>query len=178
MLIKVALKTGQALGIGKGKSSWSTVHVQDLAEGYILILVSRLALPHPPLLTPELQEHLVKAKNSGEPSWNPYFFASAADFAWGELYQAIATAGSQQGLLKTPDVKFDADEQLAEAVGFPVEAVRSMFGANSINRPDRLKKLGYKPQAAKGNEARPDLIGSIKADVVKVAGELGLTSKA
>ncbi len=85
--IRSAIKEGQAEVIGEGKGVWDFVHVEDLADLYVILLKRVLAGEEIP---------------SGEKG---LLFSSSGRFSWLEAAQAIGKALFRLGKIGTDKVK-------------------------------------------------------------------------
>jgi len=93
-IIRLALKAKQVLQIGPGTGEWNNVHIDDLADLYVLILDDALV--------------------SGDPSENPskaasaygrFFWGSVGTHVWGEISKKLAVLLHKMGLVTTDEVK-------------------------------------------------------------------------
>ncbi|KAF7920410.1 hypothetical protein BELL_0885g00010 [Botrytis elliptica] len=120
-LARFAIKHGYAGHIGEGLSRWSHIHVRDLARGYVTLLHS--------LETSDLE---VK---------NPYYFCSnGEDLSWRECASEIGKILYEEGKIKSPETKTIPLELYNDLFG-PYSSV--VVGSNSLNRANRLRKLGW-----------------------------------
>jgi nucleoside-diphosphate-sugar epimerase len=102
-LIRASLKAGQAFVIGDGKGVWNYVHIDDLADLYVILLQKIL---------------------DGEkvPAGEQILFSETGTFSWIDLSQGIADALHRLGAIKTADVK---QVTLEDAAGH-------LFGGNLL----------------------------------------------
>lgn len=126
-MARFALKHGYAGFAGGGKAVWSQIHVSDLARGYMAIL------------------HYMESSSGEEVLKNPYFFTENGDeYSWEETAQAIGNALHRAGKIKDPAAKEinskDFDDLFQE---WSVAVV----GENARCRANRLRALGWKPEA-------------------------------
>ncbi|KAK5214174.1 hypothetical protein LTR41_000366 [Exophiala xenobiotica] len=140
-LARFALKHGYAGQVGKGASIWSTVHVLDLARGYITLL------------------HWLEQTPAEKVLENPYFFCeNGQDCAWGEFVAAIGQALKDAGRITdaTPQTipEKDYDNLFGEYTAWVV-------GSNSRSRAKRLRELGWKPK-------EKDVFASLKEDEIPI----------
>ncbi|KAF7956399.1 hypothetical protein EAE96_003740 [Botrytis aclada] len=120
-LARFAINHGYAGHIGKGLSKWSQIHVRDLARGYVTLLHS--------LETGDLD---IK---------NPYFFCNnGEDLSWRDCASEIGKILYEEGKIKSPEPKTIPLELYNDLFG-PYSSV--VAGSNSLNRANRLRKLGW-----------------------------------
>ena len=130
-MTRFALKHKYAGHVGAGKAVWSTVHVSDLARGYVLIL------------------HW--AESQGSPPKNPYFFCENGDeISWGEIAGMIGENLKPSGRVDDSTPREAPEENYGDFFG-PYSAV--VIGANSRSRAQRLRELGWKPREKDVREA-------------------------
>ncbi|KAI4594576.1 hypothetical protein KJ359_007664 [Pestalotiopsis sp. 9143b] len=144
-LAKMILTKGVAPIVGKGHAHWNSVHVQDLADAYVLLAEA------------------AAAKNLSDELWNErgYFLAENGEFVWGEYSRLMAKKAHELGYLKEApkDLSLSKDEAL-EFAGF--EAVS--WGLNSRGKAERLAKtLGWKPHRPSIEDEIPRILESEKA---------------
>ncbi|TGO32254.1 hypothetical protein BHYA_0335g00030 [Botrytis hyacinthi] len=126
-LARFAIKHGYAGHIGKGLSKWSQIHVRDLARGYVTLLHS--------LETSDLD---IK---------NPYYFCNnGEDLSWGEYASEIGKILYEEGKIKSSKTKTIPLELYQDLFG-PYSSV--VVGSNSLNRANRLRKLGWEAREQK-----------------------------
>lgn len=103
MLIRLSLKSGQAIVIGDGRGIWNYVHIDDLAELYAILLRKIL-------------------NEENVPSGEQIMFSESGSFSWKDASQGIADALCKLGVTKTADVKQISLE----------DAARQFFGGNAL----------------------------------------------
>lgn len=102
-LIRASLKAGQALVIGDGKGVWNYVHIDDLADLYVIFLQKIL-------------------NGDKVPVGEQITFSETGTFAWIDLSRGIADALYKLGAVKAADVK-----------QIPLEvAANDLFGGNLL----------------------------------------------
>jgi nucleoside-diphosphate-sugar epimerase len=126
-MARFALKHGFAGFCGGGKAVWGQIHVSDLAKGYMHIL------------------HYMESSSGEEVLKNPYFFIENGDeHSWERMATEIGTALHNAGRIKDPKPRQIPKElfgDLFQEWSVPV------IGQNARNRANRLRALGWKPQA-------------------------------
>ncbi|CCD42791.1 similar to NAD-dependent epimerase/dehydratase [Botrytis cinerea T4] len=126
-LARFAIKHGYAGHIGKGLSKWSQIHVRDLARGYMSLLHT--------LETSDLDIE------------NPYYFCNnGEDLSWGECASEIGKILYEEGKIKSPETKIIPLDSYNDLFGPYSSAV---IGSNSLNRANRLRKLGWEAREQK-----------------------------
>jgi hypothetical protein len=82
----------------QGLAVWSQVNVQDLADGYLILL-----------------ESLLKGKPEPRTDADYYFFAENGEFAWGEVSKQLGHDLHKRGLVKSAEVKELSDQEAVDA---------------------------------------------------------------
>ncbi|OTB02759.1 hypothetical protein M426DRAFT_322359 [Hypoxylon sp. CI-4A] len=128
-LTRYALKHGYAGHVGNGLPVWSTIHVLDLARGYVTLLHH---LESTPASSPDIQE-------------NPYYFSENTgddEPSWKEIAEVIGSELHKAGLLPDPTPRTIPTENHVDIFQ---EFTESVVGLNSRSRAVRLRALGWKP---------------------------------
>ena len=137
-LTRCTIQQGHGFHVGAGKTYWSNVHVQDLAQCYLKLVEAAI--------------------NGGKPAtWGPegYYFTENEDFVWGDVSQWVATEAKKQGLIKDDKVQSFTKEQ---ADGLTTWG-SAMWGANSRARAVRARKLlGWEPKCASLKDTIPKTV--------------------
>jgi nucleoside-diphosphate-sugar epimerase len=127
ILTRSAIKQGVAGHVGAGASVWSTVHVKDLARGYLTLL-----------------EHMQSAPAS-EFLDNPYFFCESTgdnEPSWRDIAVVVGKGLHAVGRISDPEPKTIALETYHDIKG---PATSGLLGMNARSRATRLRKLGWQP---------------------------------
>jgi nucleoside-diphosphate-sugar epimerase len=127
MLVRFAVKKGYAGYIGDGKSAWSTVHIRDLARGFMTLLQH--------METAQAEEFLA----------NPYFFcesSGANEPSWLDVALVIGRELYTLGKVDTPEPQTIPAEAYVDCAG---PLTPALLGMNSRSRALRLRKLGWRP---------------------------------
>jgi len=140
-LTRFALKHGYAGQVGKGASVWSTVHVLDLARGYITLL------------------HWLEQTPPEKVLENPYFFCeNGQDCAWTEFVETIGQALHDAGRITDAKPQTILEKDYGDLFG---EFTAWVVGSNSRSRAKRLRGLGWKPK-------EKDVFASLKQDEIPI----------
>ncbi|KAI4865655.1 NAD dependent epimerase/dehydratase family protein [Hypoxylon rubiginosum] len=155
-LIRSALRTGRAAVVGDGRGVWDNVHVEDLAELYVII--ARRVLEDGGEGVPTGKKGIVFSGNGRHSSL--------------EVAQGVADACHAEGKLATPEV-----ESLSLAEGAKVfvignndwegeKFVELAFASNSRTVSTVGRRLGWKP--TRGEEAwKAGIRDDVKAVLAK-----------
>ncbi|KAK3617047.1 hypothetical protein LTR56_025558 [Elasticomyces elasticus] len=126
-MARFALKHGFAGFCGGGKAIWVQIHVSDLAKGYMAIL------------------HEMESPSNDETSKSPYCFIENGDeLSWEQMAAGIGRALYDAGNLKDPKTKEIPMDLFGDLFQ---EWSIAVVGENARNRANRLRALGWKPQA-------------------------------
>ncbi|KAI8624965.1 NAD(P)-binding protein [Xylariaceae sp. FL1651] len=129
ILTRYALKYGFAGHVGEGLSVHSTIHVLDLARGYVVLL-----------------HHLESSSPSDTQVLNnPYYFCDSTDDkepSWKEIAAVIGEGLHKAGKISDPTPRTIPKDTYGDVFGELTEAV---MGLNSRIRAVRLRELGWKP---------------------------------
>jgi len=118
-VIRLALEHKQALHAGTGTNLWNNVHIDDLAELYVLVFQNALKNP--------------TAKAS---PYESYYWGAAAEHSWGDVTRAVGASLHKRGLLPTAEPRSATLE----------EAPKLLYVAsNSRAVAERGLALGWKP---------------------------------
>jgi len=120
-LIECSIKNGRSVYVGKGANVWSNVHIEDLADFYILLLEKAIAGEAP--------------KND-----DGYYFAENGSDNFKELADHIGRSLKKLGLVEdpTPVGVVDNPEVIPEFLGLAT-------GGNSRCCAVKARRLGWKP---------------------------------
>lgn len=147
-LAKLVL-TGQYVPIiGPGKARWHHVHVNDLADLYVLLVEAAVA------------------GNTDSELWGGkgYIFADGGEHIWGDLSRTVGQKAVELGYLKSPEEKSLGKDAAIEQAGF--EAVS--WGWNSRSKGERASKvLGWKPTRPSIFEEVPEILKTEHARLQK-----------
>ncbi|KAG0049498.1 hypothetical protein BGZ83_005718 [Gryganskiella cystojenkinii] len=132
--VATSLKHQQAFQIGAGKNIWSKVHVQDLAEFYILLLERALKEPQ--------EDSKAGSLPKNEDAY--YFVQSGDDFSYGDVAQEIAKVFAELGINDSRTVNtVPTDEEDA----FWPAGAGGLVGGNSRSRAVKAREiLGWVPK--------------------------------
>jgi nucleoside-diphosphate-sugar epimerase len=138
-LAKLTL-TGQYVPIiGPGKARWHHVHVNDLADLYVLLIEAAVA------------------GNTDAELWGAkgYIFPDGGEHVWGDLSRTMGQKAVELGYLKEAKEKSLEKDAAIEQAGF--EAVS--WGWNSRSKGERASKvLGWKPTRPSIEEEVPEIL--------------------
>jgi nucleoside-diphosphate-sugar epimerase len=121
------VKKGYAGYIGDGKSAWSTIHIRDLARGFMTLLQY--------METAQAEEFLA----------NPYFFCeSSGDDAssWLDVALVIGRELHTMGKVDTPEPRTIPAAAYVDCAG---PLTPALLGMNSRSWGLRLRRLGWRP---------------------------------
>ncbi|KAI4195319.1 MAG: hypothetical protein LQ348_002469 [Seirophora lacunosa] len=119
-VIRSALRTGQVMQLGEDNAVAEHVHVEDLADLYIV-----------------MANKVTKDGMQGFPSGERgIYFASTGRHTWGEFAQGIVQALGGLNAVKTDKIK---------KVGL-AEAAEMWTGGDELTQADASRKLGWQPQ--------------------------------
>ncbi|KAF9892997.1 hypothetical protein FE257_012408 [Aspergillus nanangensis] len=128
-IIADALKTRQVKVIGEGRTVWTHVHVDDIADLFVIML-----------------QHIANGREmpSGR---RGIYFCESGEHTHREMAQRLADAGVQLDLFPSAEIKSVAVHEAAEAwAGGNSARVELSFGANSRCKAVLARELGWTPQ--------------------------------
>ncbi|RPD82721.1 NAD-P-binding protein [Lentinus tigrinus ALCF2SS1-7] len=140
-LIKASLARKQAGVVGKGKALWPDVHIDDIADLYIVLFDAIVA-------NPEAVGH----------GWEGVFYGENGEHSWYQISKAIGEAFVALGISNDD-----------EPTSFTLEDFEKYFGGerwgwysgtNSRCRANRARALGWKPKYT-----AEDMLKSIRPEV-------------
>ncbi|KAJ9608122.1 hypothetical protein H2200_007110 [Cladophialophora chaetospira] len=125
-LTRFAIKHGYAGHVGKGESQWSTIHVKDLARGYVTLL------------------HWLETTDASKVLENPYFFCeNGYEFIWKDAVAVLGKVLYDAGKIKSHEPKTIPESDYDELFG---KYTAWVVGSNSRSRANRLRQLGWEPK--------------------------------
>lgn len=127
LLIKLAVKNGQVFSVYSGNYQWSHVHVDDLADLYIILL-----------------KKLLKGDSDIKTGKEGYYFAENGVHYWKDISARIGKLLKERGLIKTDQVAQldpDAIRKLAD-----IDFAPYYWGTNSISKAELAKEYGWEPK--------------------------------
>jgi nucleoside-diphosphate-sugar epimerase len=126
-LASLTLNEGKAPIIGDGKSLGCNIHMEDLADLFVLLFESAI-------------QQKVRVWGS-----KAYYIAENGEHSWAEVAQAIARAAADKGYIAEPSTQTYDPKAAQELAGF--DAVS--WGLNVRCRGRRAQALlGWKPKAS------------------------------
>ncbi|KAL4252221.1 NAD(P)-dependent Metabolic Enzyme [Abortiporus biennis] len=147
MLIKAALGMSQGGVVGKGVGQWGDVHIDDVADLYIVLLDAILANPG-----------TVGHGREG------YYFVENGEHTWYDISKEIAKALYDLGRGKSPEPTTFTSEELTKYFGS--EMFGNFFGTNARCRANRGRALGWKPV-----KTTAEMLTGIRTEVERVIAE-------
>lgn len=133
-IMRAALRTGEVYQLGADDGDVEHVHVEDLADLYVL-----------------MANKIVTDGMQGFPSGERgIYFAGTGRYTWGEFSKGIAKAMYEVGGTKTDKIRKVGLEEAAETwTGGNKLLCELNFGSNFRTRPDTSRSLGWEPKRTK-----------------------------
>jgi len=122
MLLSAFIKNRQARTINQGLNAWCYVHVEDLAEFYVLLL-----------------EKLVAGQL---PDKDNYYYCAVFELTHAEMARIAADRLFERRLIDSPEVK-PVDGDVAAFFGNPYAPL--FLASNSRCNAERARQMGWKP---------------------------------
>ncbi|KAL7278991.1 hypothetical protein ACG7TL_006823 [Trametes sanguinea] len=143
LLIKTSLARGKGAGVvGEGKSIWNHVHIDDVADSYIVLLDAVLkdadAVPH---------------------GREGIYLLEAGEHTWYDVSKAVGKAFVELGLAKSDEPVPFTEEDLQTYIGSTFMGYLAL-GSNARGRAEQIRALGWKPKYTTS-----DLYALIKPEV-------------
>ncbi|KII89892.1 hypothetical protein PLICRDRAFT_40076 [Plicaturopsis crispa FD-325 SS-3] len=135
-LIKASIARGQGGVVGKGANLWPNVHIDDVADLYIVLLDSVLS-----------------GTDAAAHGHEGYYFGENGEHKLYDVSAAVAKALFELGKGKSTEPTTFSEDELQKYFGSPY------LGSNSRARANRSKALGWKP-----TRTTEDLLASIKPE--------------
>lgn len=119
-LARCTLEKKQAFQVGAGLALWPNVHVQDLSDLYVKLVVAANGA-------------------GGRATWGTrgYYFVENGEHIWGQVSESVAKAAHGQGLLPSDEVTIISDHEANDLT----RGGAVLWGANSRCRAIRARKL-------------------------------------
>ncbi|GBE86890.1 NAD(P)-binding protein [Sparassis latifolia] len=140
-LIRASLDRRQAGMVGRGVPFWPDVHIDDVADLYIVLYDAIVVSPE-------------KVGHGRE----GYYFAESGEHTWVDISRAIGAALVKLGITTSAEPTTFTTEELIKYFGS--EAAGNYSGSNSRCRANRGRALGWKPV-----HSTADMIASIKPEI-------------
>ncbi|KAH9834476.1 uncharacterized protein C8Q71DRAFT_143689 [Rhodofomes roseus] len=140
-LIRPSLDRKQAGVVGAGKAIWPDVHIDDVADLYIVLFDSITA-------NPDGVGH----------GWEGFYFGENGEHTWYDISKEIARTSVELGVGGTDEPTSFTDEELIKYWGSVDSGNYS--GTNSRCRADRGRSIGWEPKYT-----TKDMITSIKPTI-------------
>ncbi|KAJ7763048.1 hypothetical protein B0H16DRAFT_1661807 [Mycena metata] len=125
-LIRAALKLGQSIHVGPGRSMWNGVHVQDLVDLFSLLIDDALT-----------------GKPQAPTGLECFYFCATDTYAWNQLASAIGQKLHAKGKISTPEARALLPDEEKEVLG---EWSAFAYGSNSRSKTGKADELGWKPK--------------------------------
>ncbi|KAJ3284054.1 hypothetical protein HDU79_008526 [Rhizoclosmatium sp. JEL0117] len=139
-LIRRTLKRRKAEYIGRGLGIWNHVHVQDLAQLFVLV-VNKLMLD----------------SNSVPSGTKGYLFAESGEISWKDLSQNVADViGRVDAQLLDSSNAVPLNQQESE-IQFPNPLGRAYYSSNSRSRAVKAREWGWVPTVGQETPLLKDL---------------------
>ncbi|KAL1940288.1 hypothetical protein VTO73DRAFT_9240 [Trametes versicolor] len=142
LLIKLAIARGQGGMVGQGKSIWNSVHIDDMADFYLILFNAAL----------EKRENIPHGREG-------FYYSENGEHTWYDLCKTIAKELHAKGASKTDEPTTFTDEELIKAIG-NLAGANLALGSNARARGEQARALGWKPKYT-----TEDLFASIKPEV-------------
>ncbi|KAG7096106.1 hypothetical protein E1B28_006782 [Marasmius oreades] len=126
MLVPPAVKRGAGIFVLDGKNRWPNVHIDELADLYVL------------LFNAVLTKDISHGKGG-------YFFANADEHEYCDLYNRISQVLFELGKIRNPVPTSFSKEEAKEHFGDVGGHVYSVLASDVRCVSNRAKKLGWKP---------------------------------
>ncbi|OCH93024.1 NAD(P)-binding protein [Obba rivulosa] len=140
-IVKASIDRKQAGMVGAGKPIWPNVHIDDVADLYIVLFDAIMTRPD-----------AVAHGREG------YYFAENGEHTWYDISKAVGRALVELGVSETDEPTTLSREELIKYFGS--EAMGNYGGTNSRCRADRGRSIGWKPKYTTA-----DMLASIKSEV-------------
>jgi len=153
ILTEAILKRGHGFQILNGQNFWDHIHIDDIAEAFILLIEEALK-PH-----------------GGSASWGieGYYFAEAGEFTWTSAASKITSTAYSLGYLTSSNV-----EKLTVAEASIIHPwAPIIWGGNCRSRAQRLRSMGWVP---KGVSFESSLTAIIEAEMKELSIVKGKTT--
>ncbi|KAI0368793.1 NAD-P-binding protein [Pilatotrama ljubarskyi] len=141
-LIRTSVARGQSGMIGEGKPIWNSVHIDDTADLYLLLIDAALANP----------DNVPHGREG-------FYYAENGEHTWYDISKAIARALHEFGVVQSDEPTAFSVAELEKYFGSLDGAYRA-FGANSRARAEQARTLGWAPKYSTG-----DMLASIRPEV-------------
>ena len=139
---ELVLRRKKGFVVGEGENTVSAVHVQDVADLFVLL------------------GQAAAAAGGGDASWGTegYYFAESQAFRWKDMHAVIARAAFNMGLIPSPETEFLITEEQIRGV---LEDGAYVWGTNQWVDAVRARRLlGWKPYRPSLREVMPEIVAA------------------
>ncbi|KAI0920646.1 hypothetical protein AcV5_010330 [Taiwanofungus camphoratus] len=140
-LIKASIDRKQGGVVGAGKAIWPDVHIDDVADLYVVLF-----------------DAVTKDPEGVGHGRAGFYFGENGEHTWYDIGKAIAQTLVELGVSKSAEPTAFTTEELIKYFGS--EAAGNYSGTNSRCRADRGRSIGWKP-----TKTTADMLASIKPEV-------------
>jgi len=140
-IIRASLDRKQGGVVGLGKALWPDVHVDDVADLYIVLF-----------------DEITKNPDGPGHGWAGFYFGENGEHAWYDISKAVSRAFVELNIGGSEEPTSFTDEELAKYWGSVASGNYS--GSNARCRANNSRAVGWKPKYTTA-----DMIASIKPEV-------------
>ncbi|TBU33513.1 NAD(P)-binding protein [Dichomitus squalens] len=144
-IIRASLDRKRAGVVGKGLAWWPSVHIDDIAELYIVLF-----------------DNIISDPDKTGHGWEGFYFGENGEHHWIDISRAVGKAMVELGLTDNAEPTSFTAEELAKYWGS--EEAGWFSGTNSRCRADRGRALGWKPKYT-----TQDMLASVKLELEALA---------
>jgi len=129
-LIKGMIKAGKAITVGKNLNIWNNIHIDDLANFYVLLL----------------EKALEGKASTGYDGW---YFCESGEHVWRDVAAKIAEELYKNKVISDITLIEGTPEEIESIFG-PLIGWKAL-GCNSRSKADRARQLGWEPSGRNPN---------------------------
>ena len=148
-MVRSTLRSGYAPIVGKGKTEWDNVHINDLGDVFVRLV--------------DATQDPSKNSNPEIFGLNGYFFTNYSVHLWSDVAKMVAEEAHKQKLIAKPETRVISQEEANNIEGFATPS----YGLNSKSVGERAKKyLGWEAK----DVPMKDTLAELVADEAKALG--------
>ncbi|KAH9840267.1 uncharacterized protein C8Q71DRAFT_795377 [Rhodofomes roseus] len=140
-LMRPALDRKQAGVVGDGKGAWAAVHVNDVADMYMLLF-----------------DKIVSGAPGVGHGWEGYYYLENGELSWNAIASAIGKALVELGAAKSPEVTPFTKDEITKY--YKSEFASSVVSSTCRCKGERARALGWTPKYSV-----TDIVAGFKTEV-------------
>ncbi|KAH9834472.1 uncharacterized protein C8Q71DRAFT_143340 [Rhodofomes roseus] len=140
-LMRPALDRKQAGVVGDGKGVWAAVHVDDVADTFVLLF-----------------DKIISGAPGVGHGWEGYYYLENGELSWNDIASAIGQTLVELDVAKSPEVTSFSKDEISKY--FKSEFASSVVSSTCRCKGERARALGWSPKYSVA-----DILAGLKTEV-------------